>query len=218
MKELITDEIFKNVHDFRLLCVVIASADPSGTLQTTFRRLQESLEYLDNRQRKQPSKSVINRSLEHLEQKGFIQTERTEQGTLIKLLKFFGNQKSSDLKNYERTEVRTLKTEKVVNTTNIFDKFYLSYGKQPTPLQIQQLFSFHELDGLDIEVISKAIERASTVSGHFNYLTTILKNWHKEGVKRPEDVERVLEQKGREGNEINEGRYKINHEKYDFGF
>ncbi|WP_366160613.1 DnaD domain protein [Bacillus infantis] len=72
---------------------------------------------------------------------------------------------------------------------NYFDEYMLCFSGQPNPIQIQEINSFIDQDGLDVEVICTAFKKAAEVGAKYNYARSILNSWSKKGIKSIADVE-----------------------------
>lgn len=180
----------------------------AGEWIRSIRQLQSDLEYIDRRVKKQYGIATIKRAIEQLIAEHLLCTKQLDCGTLFSVPNYArlqGLQEKTSVISERIAEHETgfIETKRYnvlqdiipadINTrarnTSYFDDFYISYGQQPTPKQIQALNQYIDNDGLNIDMICLAIDKASRVSGHFNYLTGILNSWIKKGIKTKDQAE-----------------------------
>jgi DnaD/phage-associated family protein len=252
-RTIFNSDIWENVLDFRLYFFLYGNCNfkdieykgmiiKRGQWLRSLRQLQKDLTYKENNAMKTPSMSSIQRSIRRLELGHLIKCKKLELGSLFTVLQYETGQGFEESNIIELgSELGSVSAEawvknnndliknndlnkekKKIQPANIHDLFYLSYGRLPTPIQLQKLYSYIE-DGLEDGAILYAIEKASVVSGHFNYLTTILNDWIKKDLKT---VERIKEkEKERERGKSHErtrqdstGAKIAENGNYDFGF
>lgn len=76
--------------------------------------------------------------------------------------------------------------ENADQSVNIYDEFFKCFGRQPTPILLDELNSFIDQDGLEPELLVKAFRKAGEVGATYQYAKTILNNWIKKGIKTVE--------------------------------
>ncbi|WP_075209070.1 DnaD domain-containing protein [Cytobacillus solani] len=72
---------------------------------------------------------------------------------------------------------------------NYFDEYMLCFSGQPNPIQIQEINSFIDQDGLNEEVICASFKKAAEAGAKYPYARSILNSWAKKGIKTIQDVE-----------------------------
>jgi DnaD/phage-associated family protein len=186
-----------------------------GEWLRSYRQLQKDLEYIDGRATRQYGIGTIKRSADRLTAEHLIETRIADSGTVFRVLNFEEWQGIADLQKAKAERIaehhpgtkrsnelvinNESKEEKILPTNqpsarekrlNFFDTFFMAYGKQPTPLQLGQLTSYIDDEGLEEELLLLAIDKAAKVSGHFEYLKGILNNWTLKGIKTKSEAEK----------------------------
>jgi DnaD/phage-associated family protein len=64
------------------------------------------------------------------------------------------------------------------------------FGKQPTPILIQQIVQYIDEDGLDEELVCLAFKKAADNGAGYPYARSILNTWVDKGIKTLANVER----------------------------
>lgn len=113
------------------------------------------------------------------------------------------NETTTKTTSQTRTQTRTetinkLNKTKLNETNNIvaatpvnfFDEYLLAFNRQPSPIQIQEINSFIDQDGLTDEVICTAFRKAAENGAGYPYARSIINSWAKKGVKTLEAVNR----------------------------
>ncbi|SPT86103.1 primosome subunit [Niallia circulans] len=85
-------------------------------------------------------------------------------------------------------------TAAVTKRSNYFDEYMICFSGQPSPIQIQEINSFIDKDGLQEEVICLAFRKASENGAKYPYARSILNSWSKKGIRTAEDVQKEQEQ------------------------
>ncbi|QVY60960.1 DnaD domain-containing protein [Cytobacillus gottheilii] len=93
----------------------------------------------------------------------------------------------------ETKQNETIKTATATHA-NYFDEYMICFSGQPNPIQIQEINSFIDQDGLEVEVVCTAFRKAAEAGAKYAYARSILNRWAKQGVKSMSDVEREQEQ------------------------
>ena len=88
-------------------------------------------------------------------------------------------------------------------TRSLFDTYYLAFGKPPTPIQIDKLHAYLE-DGLSLDLICLAIEKAALANAGINYALKVLSNLHNDRIFTLADYE--AQQTRRNANHGQNGR------------
>ncbi|KLV23051.1 hypothetical protein ABW02_20190 [Niallia circulans] len=78
--------------------------------------------------------------------------------------------------------------------SNYFDEYMICFSGQPSPIQIQEINSFIDKDGLQEEVICLAFRKASENGAKYPYARSILNSWSKKGIRTTEDVQKEQQQ------------------------
>lgn len=93
---------------------------------------------------------------------------------------------------YKLNKTKLNKTNNIAAATpvNFFDEYLLAFNRQPSPIQVQEINSFIDQDGLTDEVICLAFRKASENGAGYPYARSIINSWAKKGVKTLEDVNR----------------------------
>ncbi|MEK4150018.1 DnaD domain protein [Robertmurraya sp. FSL W8-0741] len=95
---------------------------------------------------------------------------------------------SSTLNKLNETKLN--ETNKATATrVNYFDEYMICFSGQPSAIQIQEINSFIDQDGLSDEVICAAFKKAAEVGAKYPYARSILNSWAKKGVRTLADVE-----------------------------
>jgi DnaD/phage-associated family protein len=66
----------------------------------------------------------------------------------------------------------------------------ICFGKQPTPILMQQIVQYIDEDGLDEELVCLAFKKAADTGASYPYARSILNTWVDKGIKTLADVER----------------------------
>jgi DnaD/phage-associated family protein len=74
---------------------------------------------------------------------------------------------------------KTAATSKV----NFFDSYMTCFGKQPTPILMQQIVQYIDEDGLDEELVCLAFKKAADIGAGYPYARSILNTWVDKGIK-----------------------------------
>ena len=138
-RELMTDSIFKNPLDFRLLLLILANATfqdyehegiplKKGQWIRSLRKLQEDLSYIDKGEVIRPPLSTLQYTIKRLEKKHYLTNVRTPLGTLFTLNEVlteqvFGHNEIEDsvqdsVANVEELRTRSIKNLKYNNKSN----------------------------------------------------------------------------------------------------
>lgn len=72
---------------------------------------------------------------------------------------------------------------------NYFDTYMQCFSGQPNPIQIQEINSFIDQDGLTVDVVCLAFQKAAEVGAKYAYARSILNTWAKKGIRTVQDVE-----------------------------
>lgn len=72
---------------------------------------------------------------------------------------------------------------------NYFDEYMICFSGQPSPFQIEEINSFIDKDGLNVEIVCMAFRKAAEVGAKYGYARSILNAWAKKGIKTIHDVE-----------------------------
>jgi DnaD/phage-associated family protein len=95
---------------------------------------------------------------------------------------------SSTLNKLNETKLN--ETNKATATrVNYFDEYMICFSGQPSAIQIQEINSFIDQDGLSDEVICAAFKKAAEVGAKYPYARSILNSWAKKGVRTLADVD-----------------------------
>lgn len=98
---------------------------------------------------------------------------------------------------YKLNETKQNETNTAADNTrtqeNYFDTYMICFAHQPSALQIQEINSFIDQDGLSVEVICDAFKKAAENGYKYNYARGILNSWAKKGIKSLSDVKREQE-------------------------
>ncbi|MBT2661919.1 DnaD domain protein [Bacillus sp. ISL-45] len=95
---------------------------------------------------------------------------------------------SSALNKLNETKLNKIKTT-AASRTNYADEYTLCFGGHPSPIQIQEINSFIDQDGLSIEVVCIAFKKAAEVGAKYPYARSILNSWANKGIRTIADVD-----------------------------
>ncbi|MEZ2715398.1 DnaD domain-containing protein [Niallia circulans] len=101
---------------------------------------------------------------------------------------------SSALNKRKETKPNETNTATATKRSNYFDEYMICFSGQPSPIQIQEINSFIDKDGLQEEVICLAFRKASENGAKYPYARSILNSWSKKGIRTAEDVQKEQEQ------------------------
>ncbi|WP_102274061.1 DnaD domain-containing protein [Cytobacillus massiliigabonensis] len=95
---------------------------------------------------------------------------------------------SSTLNKLNKTKLNKTNIS-TATRVNYFDEYMLCFSGQPNPIQIQEINSFIDQDGLNEEVICASFKKAAEAGAKYPYARSILNSWAKKGIKTIQDVE-----------------------------
>lgn len=72
--------------------------------------------------------------------------------------------------------------EEAAAAVNWYDRFIESFNRMPNAIQIDQVSAFLD-DGVEVELLIHAFEKAAMKNASFNYAQAILTEWVKKGIK-----------------------------------
>ncbi|WP_100489431.1 DnaD domain protein [Sporolactobacillus pectinivorans] len=67
--------------------------------------------------------------------------------------------------------------------SNFFDSYMICFGRQPTPLLLDEITDYIDNDGLSESLVCLAFEKASQNGKQYPYARSILNSWIKKGIK-----------------------------------
>jgi DnaD/phage-associated family protein len=91
----------------------------------------------------------------------------------------------------------------------------ICFGKQPTPLLMQQIVQYIDKDGLDEELVCLAFKKAADNGAGYPYARSILNTWVDKGIKTAEQADeeqrqfQTRKQQGQRKNNTNPQRKEI---------
>lgn len=100
---------------------------------------------------------------------------------------------SSALNKQKETKPNETNTP-AATRVNYFDEYMLCFSGQPNPIQIQEINSFIDEDGLTEEAICAAFKKAAEVGAKYAYARSILNNWAKKSIRTLSDIENEQQQ------------------------
>jgi DnaD/phage-associated family protein len=92
-----------------------------------------------------------------------------------------GSEVSSALIKLNKTKQNEAKLT-AATRVNYFDEYMICFGKQPNPIQIQEINNFIDQDGLSVEVVCEAFKKAAEAGAHYGYARSILNSWANKGI------------------------------------
>lgn len=95
---------------------------------------------------------------------------------------------------YKQNETKQNETNTAATAVHFYDMYYLCFNRQPTPIQVEEINSFIDKDGLSDEVICAAFKKASENGAGYPYARSIINSWAKKGIKTMVDVLKEQEQ------------------------
>lgn len=122
---------------------------------------------------------------------------------------------SSALNKLNKTKLNKTNTSAAIRV-NYFDEYMICFSGQPSPIQIQEINSFIDQDGLTDDVICAAFKKAAEVGAKYPYARSILNSWAKKGIKTLTDVENEQNQfdkSKKTKNQVRRGNSPIRQEK-----
>jgi DnaD/phage-associated family protein len=222
-----------------------------GEWMRSFRQLQKDLEFVDKRIFRQYGIGTIKRSVDHLIAEHLVCTRNTDCGTVFKVLEYerwqgvadFEKAKAERIAEQQKPFSETKRTKELEELKDLvvvsnsqekpskassrrlgfYDAYYSYYGRMLTPRQLQDISAYMDQDGLSEDLVCLAMDKASRISSHHNYLNGILNNWLTSGIRTVEQAkesdgkrERIYENK-RQFTEIQTGSSQKNHKYSDLG-
>lgn len=128
---------------------------------------------------------------------------------------------SSTLIKQNKTKQNETKSS-AATRANYFDQYMLCFGGQPSAIQIQEINSFIDEDGLSNEVICLSFKKAAEVGAKYPYARSILKSWATKRILTVKDVENEKfqheQKKQTTGNQSRRGVVPIRKEKIPIWF
>lgn len=73
---------------------------------------------------------------------------------------------------------------------NCFDEYHICFGRQPSPIQLQEIISFIEKDGISEEAVCVAFRKAAEIGASYSYARKILNSWAQKSIRTLADVEK----------------------------
>ncbi|MDF2859624.1 MAG: hypothetical protein K0Q87_5475 [Neobacillus sp.] len=90
---------------------------------------------------------------------------------------------------YKQNETKQNETNTAAVSLNFYDTYHICFNRPPSPLQVEEIKSFIDQDGLNDEVVCAAFKKASENGAGYPYARTIINSWIKKGIKTITDVE-----------------------------
>lgn len=78
---------------------------------------------------------------------------------------------------------------------NFFNQYMLCFNGQPNPIQIEEINSFIDNDGLTEEVICLAFKKAAEAGAKYPYARAVLNSWAQKGIKTITDAQKEQEER-----------------------
>ncbi|MEK4908365.1 DnaD domain protein [Niallia sp. FSL M8-0099] len=102
---------------------------------------------------------------------------------IYRVVSFFSTENnsadSSALNKRKETKPNETNTSAATKRSNYFGEYMICFSGQPSPIQIQEINSFIDQDGLQEEVVCLAFRKASEIGAKYPYARSILNSWSK---------------------------------------
>lgn len=101
----------------------------------------------------------------------------------------------SALNKLNETKQNETNTAVVNRQTNFFNQYMLCFNGQPNPIQIEEINSFIDKDGLTEELVCLAFQKAAETGAKYPYARAILNSWAQKGIKTITDAKKEQEER-----------------------
>lgn len=95
----------------------------------------------------------------------------------------------SALNKLKETKQNKTKILTAATHANYFDEYMICFGRQPNPIQIEEINSFIDQDGLSVDVVCSAFKKAAEAGAKYAYARSILNSWINKGIRTMADVQ-----------------------------
>jgi predicted phage replisome organizer len=95
-----------------------------------------------------------------------------------------------DIEEEREREKENIISATTAASTNFYDSYHLCFNKAPSAIQVEDIKSFIDRDGLNEEIICLAFKKASENGAGYPYARSIINSWANKGIKTIEDVKR----------------------------